>query len=337
MRKDVIVIGTSAGGIEALKILFAALPKHLEASIFVVLHTSPDSPGLLAGILARAGPLPATTVHSSEPIESGRVYVASPDHHLVLEPGVVMATKGPKENRFRPAVDPLFRSAAQTYGPRVIGVILTGALDDGAAGLWAVKHLGGTAVVQDPSDALAPSMPRNAMKYVTVDHCLPLSDIPRLLTRLVLEPGDQKGGLQVPSGIQIEVDIAKAKTALHAGVLSLGDPSNFACPECHGVLLQLKEGNRTRFRCHTGHAYSPESLMAEIHEAVEDALWNAIRSIEESVLMLQHLAAHAADGHDAVLAEQLQAAANAADGRADLARQAVFQHSAAVFADSRER
>jgi two-component system chemotaxis response regulator CheB len=329
MRKDIIVIGASAGGIEALKILFAGFPAGLDASIFVVVHTSPEAPGILAQILSAAGPLHATAMKSSARIESGRVYVACPDHHLIIEPGLARATKGPKENRFRPAVDPLFRSAAQTYGPRVIGVVLTGALDDGASGLWAVKHLGGTAVVQDPADAVAPSMPRNALQRVEeVDHCVPLSQMARLLVRLVEEAGDHRGDIKVPKHIGIEVEIAKADDdAMDAGVLELGEPSNFACPECHGVLLQVKDDRRVRFRCHTGHAYSPESLMAEMNEAVEDALWSAVRSVLESAMLMQHLAEHAASEHGEAAAQSLKASAAKAKQRAEVVRKAVLEHS----------
>ena len=333
MRKDIIVIGASTGGLEALKTVLGGLSGDLDASIFVVLHTSADSPGVLAQILDRAGPLQAVMVETSERIRDGVVYVARPDHHLVIEPGLVSATRGPKENRFRPAIDPLFRSAAQTYGPRVIGVVLTGALDDGTAGLWAIKSLGGTAVVQDPEHAFAPSMPRSALTHVEVDHCLDLSDIGPLLARLAAQPVDEQGGIAMPKGLQIEVDIAKARNSLDRGVLELGDPSPFACPECHGVLLQVAESRRIRFRCHTGHAYSAESLLAEINESVEDALWNAIRSLQESALLMQHLAQHNAVADDATVA-RLQRAARNAERRSILVRQAVMHDEVASPEDS---
>ena len=328
MRRDIIVIGASAGGIDALKILFAELPRDLAASVFAVVHTSPEAPSLLAQILNHAGPLRATSVKTTERIEAARAYVAWPDHHLIVEPGIARATKGPKENRFRPAVDPLFRSAAQTYGPRVIGVILTGALDDSSAGLWAVKHLGGTAIVQDPTDAAAPSMPRSALQRVEADYCVPLAEIARLLVHLVNEEGADRGATKVPKHIGIEVDIARADNPLDAGVLDLGKPSNFACPECHGVLLELKEENRIRFRCHTGHAYSPDSLMADLNESIEDALWNAMRSVQESALLMQHLAEHAESRHGAQAAGALRQAADRAQKRAELIRQTVLDHSA---------
>lgn len=253
-KKDIIVIGASAGGIEALRLIVRDLPKDFAASIFVVLHTAPQSPGILDQILARAGSLPATNATDKEQIQPGRMYVAPPDHHLLIEPGIVRVTKGPKENRFRPAIDPLFRSAAQAYGARVVGLILTGGLDDGTAGLRAVKQLGGTAIVQDPEDAVAPSMPASARRYVEVDYCLPLVEIAAQLVRLTGTPAEEKGAAQVQDGMEIETKIAKEDEAIGVGVRNLGKPSSYACPECHGVLLQLKEVDRIRFRCHTGHA-----------------------------------------------------------------------------------
>jgi two-component system chemotaxis response regulator CheB len=181
---DIIVIGASAGGVEALQKIASALPARLEAAIFVVLHVGAEATSALPAILRRAGPLPANHAINNEPIGYGRIYIAPPDFHLVLRDGAVRVIHGPRENRCRPAVDPLFRSAAITYGRRVIGVVLSGALDDGTAGLLAIKVQGGIAVVQDPDDALVPGMPRNALEYVKVDHCLPVSEIGPLLARL---------------------------------------------------------------------------------------------------------------------------------------------------------
>jgi two-component system, chemotaxis family, protein-glutamate methylesterase/glutaminase len=322
--KDIIVVGASVGGIEALRAIAGGLPKEFPASVFVVLHTSPEAPGILAEIINRAGALPAAYAADEERIQPGRIYVAPPARHLIIEPNRLRLTRGPKENRFRPAVDPLFRSAAQVYGPRVIGVILTGYLDDGTAGLWAVKQLGGTAIVQDPREALAPSMPASAFRQVRVDYCLPIAEIAPLLVSLTATPLDEEGEYEVPEEMEIEVRIAKEDTALDAGVLKLGEPSNYACPECHGVLLQLKEEKRIRFRCHTGHAYSVDSLLAEITEGVEDSLWNAIRSVEESVLLLRHMAEHLPEDDSDETAEKFLARALEAQRRADLVRQAAM-------------
>jgi two-component system chemotaxis response regulator CheB len=335
--KDIIVVGASVGGIEALRTIAGGLPKEFPASVFVVLHVAPQSPGILAEILDRAGMIPAANASDRERIKPGRIYVAPPDQHLIIEPNRVRLTRGPKENRFRPAVDPLFRSAAQVYGPRVVGVILTGYLDDGAAGMLAVKQLGGTCVVQDPQDALAPSMPASAMQQVKVDYCLSIEEIAPLLVRLTSTQAEEEGAYEVPEELDIEVRIAKEDTAIDAGVLKLGEPSNYACPECHGVLLQLKDAGRLRFRCHTGHAYSVDSLLAEITENVEDSLWNAIRSMEESALLMKHLAEHLRGGDNGNTAEQFARKAQEAQRRADLVRRAVIikeQPGAASLADN---
>jgi two-component system chemotaxis response regulator CheB len=287
----IVVVGASAGGIDALTRLISALPVGFSAAVCVVLHTSPQSPGVLDGILDRAGPLPAHTVRGGERPQSGHIYVAPPDRHLVLEPNRLRLTKGPRENRFRPAIDPLFRSAAQVYGPAAVGVVLTGNLDDGTAGLWAIKQLGGVAIVQDPADAAYASMPQSAIHHVKVDHIVPLEAVAPLLARVVSTPPNE-GVAVVSERIDIELKIAKEENPADAGVEQLGPPSSYACPECHGVLLQLEEEGRVRFRCHTGHAYSTDSLLAAINEGIEDALWNTVRAIDEGARYIRHLAEH---------------------------------------------
>jgi two-component system chemotaxis response regulator CheB len=303
----IVVIGTSAGGLDALRTIVANLPADFPAPIAIVMHTAPASPGVLAGILGRAGPLPAIAVTGVEPLNPATIYVAAPDYHLIVEPGRVRATRGPKENRFRPAIDPLFRSAAQVYGPGAVGVILTGNLDDGTAGLWTLKQLGGTAIVQDPADALCASMPESALRQVRVDHCVPVTEIAPLLVAAVTG-ATGRGEFAVPEETRTEVDIAKERHPMEAGLEAIGEPSPYACPECHGVLLRLKADGPARFRCHTGHAYSAESLMAEVDAKVDEALWNAIRALEEAELLwtrMSPLLAHrgspalAAQGYDA--------------------------------------
>ncbi|MFN7948646.1 MAG: chemotaxis protein CheB [Blastocatellia bacterium] len=325
-NKDIIVIGASMGGIEALKTLVSGLPPKLNASIFIVLHTAPESPGILPEVLSRAGALPAVFPAHLDRISSGRIYVAPPDHHLLVEPGFVRLTRGPKENRFRPAIDPLFRSAAQAYGPRVIGVILTGLLDDGTAGLWAIRQCGGTAVVQDPNEALAPSMPLSALKHVEVNYCLPVTGIGPLLAQLTSTPAEEKGASPMAEEIKAEIRIAEEGNALEAGVLKMGEPSLYTCPECHGALVRITEGDRIRFRCHTGHAFSLDSLLAEITGQIEDSLWTVIRTIQESILLMRHLAAHLNEQNDQAAAAVLQQRAQEAEQRAALIRQATFSH-----------
>jgi two-component system chemotaxis response regulator CheB len=321
--RHLVVVGTSAGGIEALRQLVAGFPANFPAAIAVVMHTSPQSPGILHDILARAGPLRAVSPKGIERLRAGYIYVAPPDFHLLVEPGRVCVTKGPKENRFRPAIDPLFRSAAQVYGPNTIGVVLTGNLDDGAAGLWAIKQLGGVTVVQDPSDALFPAMPQNALESVKVDHVVRLAEIPPLLGRLTARPAVDAPH-QVPQVMEVEVKIAKQDDPLKAGVGNIGEPSSFACPECHGVLLQLKEGGRIRFRCHTGHAYSAESLLADIREQIEVQLWNAIRAMQEGNLLMHAMAEHVDKAHPSLAdAGSLRTRAEELERQADTLREMV--------------
>jgi two-component system chemotaxis response regulator CheB len=326
--RDIIVVGASAGGIEALSTIVAGLPAAFPASVFVVLHISPQSPNVLAHILDRAGPLPARYAEDRERIAPGRVYVAPADHHLIIEPTRVRLTRGPRENRFRPAIDPLFRSAAQTYGPRVVGVILTGSLNDGTSGLRAVKQLGGTAIVQDPREAFIPSMPQSALEHVSVDFCLPLREIAPQLMRLATSQADEGEGVrEVPEKMKIEVRIAKEDSAAGAGVLKLGEPSLYACPDCHGVLLHVREGSLQRFRCHTGHAYTLEALLLVMDEKIEDTLWSAVRAIEERVMLTKHAADHARERGGDGAVEELSRQAEAAQGRADVIRQALMNHA----------
>jgi two-component system, chemotaxis family, protein-glutamate methylesterase/glutaminase len=287
--EHLVTIGASSGGIEALSAVIAALPADFPAPICVVIHTAADSPGMLHLILGRAKRLPAEVATSGAKLEAGHIYVAPADRHMLVEPGTLVVAAGPKENRVRPAIDPLFRSAAQVYGPRVIGVIMTGGLDDGTAGLWAIKQLGGIAVVQDPKDALFPSMPSHAIRHVNVDYCVPLEAIGPLLVRLTGESVLERQ-LRTTDAMDMELKIAKGQNALDAGIEHLGTPSPFACPECHGVLRQFTEGDRLRYRCHTGHAFSLPTLLADIDSTIEDALWNAIRAMEERARLLDEFA-----------------------------------------------
>jgi two-component system, chemotaxis family, protein-glutamate methylesterase/glutaminase len=332
-NREIIVVGTSAGGVEALMKLVGALPGDFPGSVFVVQHTSPDSPNLLAGILARAGQLPARLARDGETFLPSHVYVAPADHHLLLDRGrVTRVTRGPKENRFRPAVDPLFRSAARVYGAGVVGVVLTGGLDDGTAGLLDIKRRGGTAVVQDPRDALYPSMPQSALRHVEVDHCLPVDEIGPLLVRLAGEPAEE-GGYVVSDELDIEVKIALEDKAIDVGVLELGDPSPFACPDCHGVLLRLKMDGPLRFRCHTGHGFTADSLLSGVTENVEESLWSAIRSMQEAEMLLRHMAEHFGESTQHVPVELLLKQADDLRRRSDVVRQAVLTHESADEGD----
>src|SRR5581483_492929 len=224
----IVGIGTSSGGIEALRVLLAALPADFPAPICIVIHTSTESPGIVPGILSRITPLPVRYAADGDALRAGHVYVAPPDRHLLVEPGRARVTKGPRENRFRPAIDPLFRSAAQVFGPGAIGVVLTGSLDDGTSGLDVIKRLGGTAVVQDPEDALYPSMPQSAIAHVAVDYVVPLAQLAPLLVGLTSVPAAAWPAAPVPVEVEVEVKIAKEHNPVDAGLEQLGEPSPFA-------------------------------------------------------------------------------------------------------------
>lgn len=301
----IVVIGASAGGIASLKALVARLPKDFPGALFVVLHIPPDSVSSLPEILSRAGPLPAVHPRDGEEIESGRIYVAPPDHHLLVEGECVGVKKGPKENRFRPSVDALFRSAAYTRGARVIGVVLSGALDDGASGLWTVKRFGGIAVIQLPEDAAFDSMPLSALNQVAVDYSLAATEIGPLLTRLANSavPTEPEIAMDERKRLEVEVAIAASGDAFQRGVMQLGELTPFTCPECHGVLVKLTEGEATRFRCHTGHAYTASALLAGVMEAVGEGYYKVMRALEEAAMLLDHMGRHFADVDQPTTAE----------------------------------
>jgi two-component system chemotaxis response regulator CheB len=286
-----IVIAASAGGIEALSQLAGALPGDVQAALFVVVHIPANSPSALPNILnRRSAGLHAMHPANGQQIQYGHIYIAPPDQHMLVGNGHVHIVHGPRENRSRPAADPLFRTAARAYGPRVIGVVLTGNLDDGTAGLMAVKRRGGIAVVQDPDDAPFPGMPRSALEHVPVDHSLPLSDLPALLMRLVQEPAPDEAAYPIPEDIEVESDIAEAGIGTMEQINKLGTPSILTCPECHGSLFELREGQLVRYRCQVGHAFSAESLFAEQSDNIEAVLWAALRALEEKADLARRIA-----------------------------------------------
>jgi two-component system chemotaxis response regulator CheB len=325
-KRNIIVIGASMGGFKAFKKIVQDLPPDLDASIFIVWHMSPNTSGVLPTVLNKQNTIYAAQAHDKEPILSNRIYVAPPDHHLLIEEGRVRVTRGPKENRFRPAVDPLFRSAAYAYGNRVIGVVLSGALDDGTAGLWRIKHSGGIAVVQDPGDAEVPSMPENAMRQVKVDYSVPLADMAALLVKLSSEELTDNKNTMKDEKTKIEIDIAAEQNALGKGSLDIGVLSPYTCPECHGVLSKIVDGDLSRYRCHTGHAFSADTLMASITEKIEESLYSALRSVDESILLLNHIGDHYAEANQPRLAAAYFKKVKEAEGRSSLIRKAVLSH-----------
>jgi two-component system, chemotaxis family, protein-glutamate methylesterase/glutaminase len=293
-NRDIVVIGASAGGIEVLLQLVKTLPAEFPGSLLIVQHLAPYFKSELDAILNRVGPLRASFPQDGEPLQKGHIYVAPPDHHLLVENDRVHVARGPKENRFRPSIDALFRSAAYNYGARVVGMVLTGALDDGTSGLWSIKRQGGITIVQDPAESFCADMPNNVLNHVEVDHILTVNEMPPLLERLVREP--------VPDVVRVmdkeltlmakEVKIAAQSNAFEMGILNFGTPTTFTCPECHGVLVALQEGNDKRFRCHTGHAYSASALLSDVSKKVEEDLWSVVRSLEETVMLLEQRAKH---------------------------------------------
>lgn len=285
----IVVIGASAGGVESLRKLFGSLRPDANAAFLVVLHIPPHSPSHLDRVLSSATAMPVSSPEDNEPLERGHVYVASADQHLMLERGVMRQTRGPRECRARPAIDVLFRSAAVTCGPRAVGVVLSGMLDDGTAGLWAIKDRGGVALVQAPQEAMHPAMTQSAIEHVEVDLVAPCSALAQEIGRITSrEPPPIPGGEQ--GRIAVENRISSEANGLQLGVMKMGKVSQYTCPDCHGVLVQIEEGPIVRFRCHTGHAFSSQTLLAEVSESIDKGLWDAIRSIEERVLLLRQMA-----------------------------------------------
>jgi two-component system chemotaxis response regulator CheB len=252
---DIIVIGTSAGGLKALGTILGALPSHLNAVIFIVQHLAADKPSILPQILADVGSLPVSHPVDREPIQTGRVYIAPPDHHLLVNQGAMRVVRGPQENRFRPAIDALFRSAARAYGSRVVGVVLTGYLDDGTVGLQAVKKRGGVAIVQDPNEADYPSMTKSALRYVKVDYCLPLTAISDLLVRLSQEPVAEEEAYPVTEEIEVESRIAEQQMntlEFLEHVEAIGTRTTYTCPECNGSIWQIGTEEHSGFAVTSG-------------------------------------------------------------------------------------
>jgi len=320
---DIVVVGGSAGGIDAAKSLVAGLPSDLAATVFVVIHISPQSPGYLANIFDDAGPLQARNAREGERFRKGMIYVAPPDRHLLVSAsGRIETPRGPKENRVRPAVDPLFRSAALEFGERVIGIVLSGGLDDGTAGLRSIKMCGGITVVQEPADSTVESMPLSALRNVGVDYCLPAADMAALVTQLVsTERGSAtSASTTMTKMLQYEVNVSR-DMGQPEEMTEFGSPSLFTCPECHGTLMSIRGERPARYRCHTGHAFSLDALLAELTESTEQAIWNGIRAVQESAILLSHLADHWR-GSDPQKARAFEQQSELAKTRADMLRQA---------------
>lgn len=287
-NRDIIVIGGSSGATTPLKAILGGFPRDLPAAVFAVLHIPARSTGILATVASAAGPLPVRQAEEGMPIERGHVYIAAPDHHMILTDGHIRLGRGPRENMVRPAIDPLFRSAAAAYGPRVIGVVLSGLLSDGAAGLNAIKRCGGIALVQDPGDALADEMPRHALEATTVDLCVPGARLGDVLSDLAREaPGPS---LPIPPELRLEIDIAAGERIDTPTLARLADPAALTCPSCGGVLSKVQNGQPLRFRCQVGHAFTADVLAKEQEGRVDEALRVALRIIEERAELVSRMA-----------------------------------------------
>ena len=322
--RDIIVMGASAGGVQALISLVSDLPKDLPAAVFIVLHVPANAPSLLPDILARGSRLPVKHATDDEPIARGTIYVAPPDHHLMMENGHVKLVRGPKENLHRPSIDALFRSAARWAGPRVIGVILTGARDDGTVGMRTVKQRGGITIVQDPLEAPFPSMPMSVMQNIKVDYSLPLREIAPMLDKLSHQSAEEEGTYPVPDQVEIEVRIAQQQMEaeeLFASVERLGKISRLTCPDCHGALWEIDDQEQLRYRCHVGHAYSAEALNEGQSQMLEEALWSAVRALEEQMVLSQRIVERARKANHTRAAVTFARRAQEAEDHSSIIRQ----------------
>lgn len=322
-NRDIVVIGGSAGATAPLKQILERLQTDLQAAIFIVLHVPAHSIGILSTVARAAGKLPVLQAEDGMAIEQGKIYLAAPDHHLLLLSGRLVLGRGPRENLARPAIDPLFRSAALHYGPRVIGVILSGFLSDGADGLSAVKRCGGVALVQDPRDAIAEDMPRNALEATTVDLCVSAAELGDVLSGLVRGRADPP--VPIPPDIQLEVEIAAGERIDTSRLAQIAKPAALTCPSCGGVLSTLKDDHTLRFRCQVGHAFTADVLAQQQESRVDEALRVALRIIEERAELVERMAADGRRRGHKTLAKNYDLKAQEYRGYADLIRQVVLK------------
>jgi two-component system chemotaxis response regulator CheB len=325
---DIVVIGCSAGGVEALPKVLSGLPRNVEAAVFVVMHIGAYAESYLPRIIGRTSKLSAEHAQDGEEIQTGKIYVAPPDRHLMVTATTIRLSHGPKENRHRPAVDPLFRSAAQHFGSRVIGAILTGSLDDGTAGLQAIKRCGGLCVVQHPDDALVPGMPSSAMRYVEIDRVVALAKMGALLRRLIKEPS----GSPPAVGCHEEANTANQEITMNQQEMieRFGPPTALVCPECSGPIWEVQDGNYAQYRCLVGHAYSPESFVAEEGVAAERALWVAVKTLQERADLLRRLADKASAMAQSISAASFRERAVESENHAEVIRGILKRFDVAV-------
>jgi two-component system chemotaxis response regulator CheB len=325
VRRNVILVGASAGGVEALRTLVSGLPVDLPAAVLVVLHVPSYGGSVLPAILSRSGPMPARHPTNEQPLSEGTIWVGPPDHHLAIGGERIMLTRGPHENGLRPAIDVLFRSAARAQGSRNIGVVLSGVLDDGTAGLTAIAARGGVTVVQDPQDALYPGMPASAIEHVDIDHVVPISEMAALLVRLCKEELVELER-PVPPLMAIEADTALMDGEAINQPDRPGRPSGFSCPDCSGVLWEIHDGTLVRYRCRVGHAWSAESLLGEQSEQLDSAMWMALRGLEEKAALARTLGERAIERGSQLTAARFGEQADDSTRAASLIRSMLEAH-----------
>ena len=328
-NRDVVAIGTSAGGVQALLHLVKHLPSTFPASILVTIHLPSHGRSALDDILTRAGSLPAQFANDGDVLRKGRIYIAPQDRHLLLDGNQLSLGVGPRENNSRPAIDPMLRSAAVCCGARTIGVVLTGTLGDGASGMWALDRCGGITVVQDPNDAAFAEMPLSVMNRAKPDHVVKLSAMPALLERLAHEPAAPP--MPVPRSLKYEVEIARTGRTTMESMDHLGKRSVLACPDCGGVMWEIDEGDITRFRCHVGHAYTAEPMSLALDENLRRALASAQRAMEERVALARKLEKQAIDRDHRLLAETWSDKAREFDSELKIVRGAIQQMEQFAF------
>lgn len=322
-NRDIIVIGGSSGATVPLKAILGALPQDLPASVFIVLHIPARSLGLLATVTSAVAHLPVHPAADGMAIRPGNIYLGVPDHHLILDEGRIKLGRGPRENLARPSIDPLFRSAAASYGPRVIGVLLSGLLNDGVSGLEAIQRCGGVTLVQDPAEAIADEMPRNALSAMEVDLTLSAARIGDALSDLVRDaPGPRR---PVPPEIRLEIDIAAGERVDSDVLRHLADPAAMSCPHCGGVLSEVRDGKPLRFRCQVGHAYTAEAVAKQQEGSIDEALRVALRIIEERAELVRRMARDGRKSGRAAVSEMYEERAAEYRQYADVIRRAVLR------------
>lgn len=291
--RGVVAVGASAGGVEALSRLAAGLSPDVPYAYLMALHIPAEAPSILAGIVDRSGPLPAVTAVHGAKLEPAHIYVCSPDRHLLVHDHRAVLSQGPTENGHRPAINALFRSVALAFGPRAIGVLLSGLLDDGVLGLAAIRAHGGATIGQSPDDALFPEMPINAQRAGVLDQQAAVADIGALLKELSHREITERS-IEPDARMELENRIAmRSRFSTDFDAQQLGSASGYTCPDCNGSLVTISEGH---FRCRVGHAWTPAALLNARDDEVENALWIALRSLQEKAKLARQLADRADHG-----------------------------------------